>query len=103
MKTDIQLKAPLLQKIKMVVERFPFNEKKISVFLFGSRIVSKATSVSDIDVGLLGDRNVPASLIQDFRDALEELPVFYKFDVVDFSKTSSGFRRHAMKTIFPLN
>lgn len=52
---------------------------------------------SDIDVGILGPRPVPGTVLQQIRDELERLRTLRVFDVVDFSGLDESFRTEALK------
>jgi hypothetical protein len=69
------------------------------VFFFGSRVSGTASPRSDIDVGIDGPRAVPSELMSKIREEIENLPVLYRIDVVDFQRASSDFRAVASEHI----
>lgn len=76
----------------------------LSIFFFGSRVRGTNSERSDIDIGISGrDTAVPAPALSAIREALNELPTLYSFDVVDFRKASPGFREAALKEIEHVN
>ena len=70
---------------------------KYKVFFFGSRVSEGGDDRSDIDVGILGSE--PVSSITKIREEVENLPILYKIDVVDFKDTSEGFRKVALEDV----
>lgn len=74
------------------------------VFFFGSRVRGTNSERSDIDIGISArEGEVPAPALGAIREALDELPTLYSFDVVDFRKASPGFRKAALKEIEHVN
>lgn len=74
--------------------------KKYKVFFFGSRANGIGDDRSDIDIGILGSE--PVSSIVKIREEIEDLPILYKIDVVDFKDTSEGFRKVALEYTEPI-
>ena len=77
--------------------------RKYKVFFFGSRVMGKGNERSDIDIGIEGPAPVPLGVMSDIEDEIEELPLLYKIDVVDFQKTSEKFKKVAQEHIEILN
>ncbi len=83
--------------LEIVGEHLDLNEYE--VFFFGSRVSGKGDERSDIDVGIEGKEPVPFSTISAVQEKLEELPVLYKIDVVDFTGADENFKSVAKKDI----
>lgn len=66
-----------------------------SAFFFGSRIAGDASPVSDIDVGIEGERPLPQGTLHSIKARSEALRTLYTIDVVDFSATSEEFKKIA--------
>jgi predicted nucleotidyltransferase len=66
-------------------------------FLFGSEATGKTWRSSDIDIGLLSDAPIPASILLRIQDDLELLPSLRVFDLVDFHDVSTEFRENALR------
>ncbi len=96
---EIQLSKEILEKIKNYTICFP--EK--SVFLFGSRVQGKASPRSDIDIGILAGKDISSTQMAKLEDFLNDLPVFQKFEVVDFEDVSPEFRKQALRYTYFLN
>ena len=77
--------------------------RKYKVFFFGSRVLGKGNERSDIDIGIEGPAPVPLEIMSDIEDEIEELPLLYKIDVVDFQKTSEKFKKVAMEQVENIN
>jgi predicted nucleotidyltransferase len=73
------------------------------VFMFGSRVSGFNSEHSDIDIGIQGPEEIPGNIRVEIIEDLENLPVLYKFDVVDFKKVTQEFRNEALKTIEYIN
>ena len=86
-----------IEDLKNFIEKF-FKErnKKVKVYLFGSRAKGKATERSDIDLGFLSGQDISyeLSLLDYF---LENSNLPYKVDLVDLNKVSEEFRKKVIK------
>lgn len=77
-------------------------KEKYKAFIFGSRADGTAGKWSDIDIGVIGDKGVPAGLLVEIEEELENSDIPYRVDVVDFSDVSEKFRRIARKKVLEL-
>ncbi len=68
----------------------------VRIFLFGSQATGRARSASDVDVAILSVIDLPAGLLSQVREDLEQSNVLYKVDVVDISKTDEAFRQRVL-------
>lgn len=84
-------RSPDLDEVRRVVLR-GLTGRPARVFLFGSWVRGQACRVSDIDVAILPERPLPAGLLTDIQDALENSRSLYPVDLVDLSATSGAFR-----------
>lgn len=67
------------------------------VFFFGSRVIpGKGTDRSDIDVGIEGPP-IPTEAWLDIMEEMENFPVLYKIELVDFRNVAPIFREVAMQ------
>lgn len=60
---------------------------------FGSRIGGKVKAFSDLDLVVMGEAPLPASVMADLREAFRESDLSFKVDVVDWAATKDSFRR----------
>ena len=65
---------------------------EVRVYLFGSSAVGPARRWSDIDVAIDLVHEVPAVVLAELRERLEESEVPYDVDIVDLSKASPEIR-----------
>lgn len=65
------------------------------VFIFGSRTYDRHHPYSDIDVGVAGDRPIPADILVKMQERFEESSLPVHVDVVDFAGASKDFVRIA--------
>lgn len=77
--------------------------RKYRVFFFGSRVSGKADERSDIDLGIEGSDPIRASDMLDIQEEIENIPILYKIEVVDFSEVSKKFKEVAKQDREMLN
>ena len=92
---DIQ--AVKKEIIKIVTKHIELPHYKI--FLFGSRVNGKADNRSDIDVGVEAEAKIPAAMMLDVKEELDNLPILQKIDFVDFCDLDEDFKRVASKEV----
>ncbi len=84
--------------IKAIVpKRVPLDD--YSVFLFGSRAVGNHHEMSDIDIGIWGNKKLPVDIKLDLEEELEECVVPYSVDLIDFNLVSEEFKKYALEKI----
>ena len=62
-------------------------------FFFGSRVTGTYRPTSDIHVGLEGPEPIPLSVLEKIKVEVENLPILYKIDIVDFSTVPKEFNQ----------
>lgn len=76
------------------------NPDESLVFLFGSYATGKARVSSDIDIGLMCQKDIPDNLFARLRLKLaEDVQTLRQIQVFDFAKASEDFKDMAMKEI----
>lgn len=80
---------------RIIFERL--NGLDVQVFLFGSRARGDARRTSDIDIGLWPRAPLPAGLISELREALDESSIPYYVDVVDLTAVEPGLRERVLE------
>jgi predicted nucleotidyltransferase len=93
-----KLKKEILTIVKTYIDLNDYD-----IFFFGSRVTNKHNPKSDIDLGLLGEKKVPANAYFKIQSQFDKIPLMNKIDLVDFSQTSEDFAVHALKNIDYLN
>ena len=81
----------LEQELKTIIGKY-LDLSKYKLFFFGSRVTGKGDERSDIDVGIEGPKPVPYRIISQIQEDLEEKPILYSIDIVDFTGASEKFR-----------
>ena len=69
------------------------------VFVFGSRVSENCTKRSDIDLGISGKKKIDTLLKNKIESKLNDLPILYKLDFVDFFDVSKNFKKKALKNV----
>lgn len=94
-----------MEKLKSDILRVTgkyLDARLYQVFFFGSRASGASHAGSDIDVGIRGPRPIAAAVMAKIRAEIEDLPVLYKIDVVDFQKAAPDFKVVASRHIEPI-
>ena len=68
-----------------------------TVVLFGSRALGIARPCSDWDLGILGPRPLPSSVMQGLRDRLESYPTLHTIEIVDLEAVPAAFKTEALR------
>jgi len=66
-------------------------------------VSGKGNERSDIDIGIQGAKPISVSASSEIEEEIENLPILYKIDVVDFSKVSEKFKQVALEKIEYIN
>lgn len=74
------------------------NPKEHTVFLFGSRVSGRNNKISDVDVGIIGNKPI-GDIYYKIINKIEESIVPYKVDIIDFYLVDEKFKQIAMKEI----
>ena len=77
--------------------------QKYKVFFFGSRINGYSHERSDIDLGIEGPEAIPFLVLGKIKGEIEDLPILYKIEVVDFKNVSDKFKRVALEHAETIN
>ena len=85
-----------MEKVKEIVLK-AFNDKDVTIVLFGSRAREDFDRRSDIDVGILPHKNDYKKELIYLKDKLENINIPYTVDLVNLSKVSDIFKEHALK------
>jgi len=83
--------------IKIIGKYLDLNSCRL--FFFGSRVIGKGDDRSDIDIGIEGPKEIPYEKMASIKEEIENLPILYKIEIVDFKKTSDDFRKVAFQSI----
>ena len=75
------------------------NTSEYAVFLFGSRAYDRHPEKADIDIGVLGEKEMPAYEKYLIKDKIEEAEIPYNVDIIDFFSAEKNFRKVALRKI----
>lgn len=102
MKLEYISQEKLQQLIKEVFGRH-LRAGDYRLFFFGSRVKGDNSPRSDIDVGIEGAQRLSSEIKLSIEEELQNLPILYKIDLVDFANVSEDFRKTALKNIEVIN
>jgi predicted nucleotidyltransferase len=92
----------LKQEILTIIGKY-LDMKDCRIFFFGSRVTDKGNERSDIDIGLERDHEIPRATMAKIKEEMENLPILYKLEIVDFKTAAPEFRAVALKKIEMIN
>lgn len=96
MKLEHYSKTKLKNNILKVVKKH-LDTKSYKIFYFGSRVRGDSFERADIDLGIEGPAKIPAGIKLKIQEELDNLPLLYKIDLVDFRNVSKKFKNNALK------
>lgn len=73
------------------------------LFFFGSRVKGDNSPRSDIDLGIEGPQKLSSRVKLSIEEELQNLPILYKIDLVDFTNVSDDFKKKALRNIEEIN
>lgn len=96
MKLEHYSEAKLKKNILKIVKKY-LDANHYRVFYFGSRVRGDSFERADIDLGIEGPVPIPAGIKLKIQEELDNLPLLYKIDLVDFQNVSKKFKNNALK------
>jgi len=102
MKLEYYSAQELKKQILAIIGKY-LDLNSYRVYFFGSRVKEDSFLRSDIDIGIEGSEAISAKIKLQIEEELDNLPTLYKFDLVDFKKVSSEFKREALKHVEYVN
>ncbi len=90
-----------LSILKSIINKH-LDNSKYRVFIFGSRTQPRHRKFCDLDVGIMGSTELPASTLLQIKEDLSSSDIPYLCDVVDFRALSPDFREKALSNIISL-
>jgi len=94
----VQLEKPYLKALKAIVAE-QVDTNTWQPVIFGSRGSGRAQKFSDIDLGFIGDKPLPAKVEVGLWEALDDSDIPYVVDIVDLSAVQPEFRALAEQTM----
>jgi len=86
----------LNKEVSDIIGRY-LDLSKYKIFFFGSRVSGKGTDRSDIDIGIEGPLPISPEIKLRIEEEIENLPVLYKIEIVDFKRVPPKFREVALQ------
>lgn len=83
----------ILSEIRRRLDSLKDELAGYTVYLFGSRATGTANERSDFDIGIDGDRPLPARVFYRISDMFDEIRTLRRIDWVDLHETSARFRK----------
>ncbi len=68
-------------------------------FIFGSQANRQELILADIDLGIMTNAGIPLNNLARIHNAIEEMPMLYKVDLVDFNDVDDKFRSVALQNM----
>lgn len=90
MKKEIILK----KAVKIIKRHLPDDYK---IMLFGSWTKGDAIATSDLDIGILGKKEVSWDKLVKILDAIDKIPTLRSIDVVDLNAKSEDFKNNVLR------
>jgi len=81
----------LNKEIRDIIGRY-LDLSEYQIFFFGSRVSGKGTDRSDIDIGIEGPFPISAEIKFRIEEEIENLPILYQIEIVDFKRVPLEFR-----------
>jgi len=98
MKVEFYSEERLKKELLRIISKY-LNINFYKIFFLGSRVKGDNFLRSDIDIGLEGPEEVPASIKLKIEEELDNLPTLYKFELIDFKNIPERFKKEALKYI----
>lgn len=98
MRLEFYSSEKLGQEIKDIVGKY-LDLNQYQIFFFGSRVSGKGDERSDIDIGIEGPEKISLRTMSKIKEEVENMPILYKIDIVDFKSVSSDFYEIAIQNI----
>ena len=98
MRLEFYSSEKLGQEIKDIVGKY-LDLNQYRIFFFGSRVSGKGDERSDIDIGIEGPEKISLRTMSKIKEEVENMPILYKIDIVDFKSVSSDFYEIAIQNI----
>ncbi len=96
MKLEFYPAEKLKKEILSIIGKY-LDLQKHKIFFFGSRVEGRGDQRSDIDIGIEGPEEIPNAIAGKIREDIDNLPILYKIEIVDFKSVESDFKEVALQ------
>jgi predicted nucleotidyltransferase len=94
----VERKEQIIYWIKEILAK-NLSGVSYNAFIFGSQANKTSLSRSDIDLGIVTDDKLTSQQLSKISADIEELPMLYKIDLVNFNEVDSRFKSVALKNV----
>lgn len=88
-------KNEIIKEVVKIIKSYLADDYKI--YLFGSWVKGNAAPGSDLDIGILGNKEVPFEIMVKIRHLIEGIPTLRNIDLVDFNAVGKNFRENVLR------
>lgn len=88
-------KTAIIGEVKKIIGNYLPEDYKM--LIFGSWAKGNSLETSDIDIGILGKKEVPWHLMAKILQEVEEVPTLRSIDVVDLNSVEEGFKNKVLE------
>ena len=94
----MERKKQILFWIKSILDK-NLSGVSYNAFVFGSQANKTFLGRSDIDIGILANNEISALQLSNINKDIEQLPMLYKIDLIDFNRVDARFKSVALKNV----
>lgn len=87
------------ESVKIIRKYLPVGYK---VILFGSWARGNALDASDIDIGVMGEKEIPRELMRKILEEIGALPTLRSIDILDLMSTEENYKNKILEYAKPL-
>lgn len=87
------------ESVKIIRKYLPVDYK---VILFGSWARGNALDSSDIDIGILGEKEIEWEIMHKIIEEIEKMPTLRSIDIVDLMSTEENYKNKILEYAKPL-
>ena len=87
---ELAIKPADLEKIQAILRRYVPDRE---VRAFGSRVTGKVKPFSDLDLVVMGNEPLHATILANLKDDFTESDLPFKVDIVEWAETQENFRK----------
>lgn len=94
----MERKKQILFWIKSILDK-NLSGVSYNAFVFGSQANKTSLGRSDIDIGIVANNEISALQLSNINKDIEQLPMLYKIDLIDFNHVDARFKSVALKNV----
>lgn len=90
----------IIKEVLLIIRRYLSDDYK--VYLFGSWATGTALPTSDVDIGILGNKEIPWEVMTRIRGEVDAIPTLRSIDIVDLNTKEKSFQENIIKSAIPI-